>query len=280
MSTPRPESLPLAHWGFTRWPFASVPAADQYYPTAGHNEALARIEYLVDARRRLGALLGTAGVGKSLVLEVAARRLAREGHEVVTVDALGVSTRELLWQVAAGLGAAPRADADVQRLWRQIVDRVAENRMQQVATVLLVDDAGQAGPDVLTQFVRLARLEAWPASRWTIVLAAEPAQAARWSDSLRELVDLRVDVLPWARSDSIGFVQTALVEADRFEPLFDDDALGLLHELSGGVPRQLVRLADFALLAAAAVGAEKIDRGAVTAAHEELVWPKAVEVAF
>jgi general secretion pathway protein A len=277
---PQTRPLPLAHWGFVRWPFRSVPAAEQFYPTPGHNEALARIEYLVDARRRLGALLGEAGIGKSLVLDVAARQLARQGNDVVRVDSLGVSTRELLWQIAGGLGTGPRDNADVQRLWREIVDRVAENRLQQIATVLLVDDAGSAGPDATTQLVRLARLEPTPAARWTIVLAAEPGQAALWNESLRELVDLRIDLAPWELADSIGYVQTALVEAGRFEPLFDDDTLALLHELSSGVPRRLVRLADFSLLAAAAAGVEKIDRGTVAAAHEELAWPVAAGAAF
>src|SRR6476620_6658511 len=134
-------TTPLAHWGLARWPFPSVPDAAQFYPTAGHDEALARIEYLVDARRRLGALLGASGVGKSLLLEVAQRRLARTARAVVLVNALGVSSRELLWQIAAGLGAAPRDDADVPRLWRHIDDSVAENRWQQINSVLLVDDA-------------------------------------------------------------------------------------------------------------------------------------------
>jgi general secretion pathway protein A len=280
MSNLREEPLPLTHWGLSRWPFVSVPTAEQFYPTPGDNEALARIEYLVDARRRLGALLGEVGVGKSLVLQVAARQLARQGHEVVLVDSLGVSTRELLWQIASGLGCGPREDADVQRLWRQITDRVAENRLQQVGTVLLVDDAGRVGPDAMTQIVRLARLEATPAAQWTIVLAAEPSQAMRWNETLRELVDLRIDLMPWGPADTIGFVQTALVDAGRFEPLFDDDALALLHELSGGVPRRLIRLADFALLAGAAAGAEKIDRATVAAAHEELAWPVAAGSAF
>jgi general secretion pathway protein A len=280
MSNFREEPLPLAHWGLSRWPFVSVPTAEQFYPTPGDNEALARIEYLVDARRRLGALLGEVGVGKSLVLQVVARQLARQGQEVVLVDSLGVSTRELLWQIASGLGCAPREDADGQRLWRQIADRVAENRLQQVGTVLMVDDAGSAGPDAITQVVRLARLESTPAAQWTIVLAAEPSQAMRWSETLRELVDLRIDLMPWGAADTIGFVQTALVDAGRFEPLFDDDALALLHELSGGVPRRLIRLADFALLAGAAAGAEKIDRGTVAAAHEELAWPVAAGTAF
>jgi type II secretory pathway predicted ATPase ExeA len=274
------QSLPLTHWGLERWPFCSTPGERQFYPTEGHNEALARIEYLVDGRRRLGALLGGSGVGKSLVLRVAEAQLARKGRAVVLVDALGSSTREFLWQVACGLGTTPREDADAPWLWRQITDRIAENRAREVDTVLLVDDAGQAGPDLVTQFLRLARLDVTPAARWTIVLAAEPEQAARWNDGLRNLFDLRIDVLPWTADDTIGYVQTALVEAGRLEPLFDHGALEALHELASGVPRQVTRLADYALLAGAVAGVETIDRAIVAGASDEIAWPRGVAVEY
>lgn len=271
-------ALPLEYWGLERWPFRGSLGGGQFYPTAGHNEALARIEYLVDSRRRLGALLGDAGVGKSLVLQVAAAQLARRGSAVVVVDALGASSREVLWQIAGGLGTTPREDADVAWLWRQVADRVVENRMQQVATVVLVDDAGQAGPDLMTQFARLARLDTSPAARWTIVLAAEPGQAGRWNETLRNVVDLRIEVPAWTNEDTVGYVQTALVEAGRMEPVFDDGALRALHELSGGVPRQVARLADYALLAGAAAKLEEVNAVIVEAAYDEIAWPGAVAV--
>jgi general secretion pathway protein A len=264
--------LPLKHWGLDRWPFPTIPSASQFYPTAGHNEALARIEYLVDARRRLGVLLGEPGVGKSLLLRVAARHLTRDGRDVVQVELVGVTARELLWQVAAGLGAAPGSDADVLRLWRLIADRVRENRLQQVPTLLLLDDAGQAGPDVLTQLVRLARLDPTQAGQWTLLLVAEPGQARRWSETLREHIDLRIDLGPWEEADTMGYVQTALVDAGCMEPLFEREALSQLHELSGGVPRRVARLADFALLAGAATGERTIDASLIRAAHEETNW--------
>jgi general secretion pathway protein A len=271
----QPSSLALKHWDLDRWPFCTLPAVGQFYPTAGHNEALARIEYLVESRRRLAALVGESGVGKSLVLQVAARKLARQGRSVALVDSLGATTREVLWQVAYGLGTTPREDADMSWLWRQIADRVAENRVRQVDSVLLVDDAGQAGPDLVTQFARLARLDTTASTRFTIVLVAESPQAARWNESLRNLVDLRVDVPTWSAEDTIGYVQTALVEAGRFEPVFEDAALSMLHELAGGVPRHVVRLADFVLLVGAAAGAETIDAAMVEAANEEIAWPNA-----
>jgi len=265
--------MQLDHWGLDRPPFAVAGGVDQFYPSAGHDEALARLDYLVDTRRRLGVLVGEAGVGKSLTLRVAARRLARQGAAVVAIDATGTGTRDFFWQLAAGLGTAPRDEAEVGRLWRLVADRVVENRLAQVATVLLVDDAGQAGPDVFTHLVRLARLDPSPAARWTIVLAAEAAQAARWSEPVRELVDLRIDLGPWSEEDSIGFVQTALVDAGRFDPVFDDDALRAIHELSGGVPRRVARLAEFALLAGAAAEMQSLDAATVHAAFDELRWP-------
>jgi type II secretory pathway predicted ATPase ExeA len=266
-------SRSLVHWGLGRSPFRGTPAVDQLYPTTGLTEALARIEYLVDGRRRVGVLMGESGVGKSLALKAAARQLARQGRAVVLVDVTAMSARELTWLVACGLGAAPRDDADLAKLWRLVSDRLAENRMQQTHTVLLVDEAGQAGPDVVSQLVRLARLDPSAGARWSIVLAAEQGQATRWNVALRDLVDLRIDLLAWSAEDTIGYVQMSLLEAGRMEPLFEDDALAVLHQLTQGVPREVVRLADFALLAAAVAGRTTIDAVTVEAAHEEISWP-------
>jgi type II secretory pathway predicted ATPase ExeA len=266
--------MQLEHWGLERSPFPAVLDVDHCYPSTVHEEALNRIEYLVDARRRLGVVLGEAGVGKSLALRAAARRLVRKGHAAVLVNSMSLSVRELLWQIAAGLGAAPHEDADAARLWRIVADRVVENRLQQESTALLFDDAGQASADVLNQFVRLARLDPTPAARWTIVLAAAREQAARWNESLRELVDLRIDLRPWSEEDTIGYVQTALVDAGRFDPIFDDEALRALYEFSDGVPRRVARLAEFALLAGAAAQAATVDAATVLEANEELRWPE------
>ena len=266
--------MQLDHWGLEQSPFPTAIDVDHCYPSTSHDEALNRIDYLVGAHRRLGVVLGESGTGKSLALRAAARRLVRSRHTAVSVNAMGLSVRELLWQVAAGLGAAPSEEADSARLWRHVADRVVENRLQQESTVLLVDDAGQAGPDVLNQFVRLSRIDPTPAARWTIVLAAAKGQAARWSESLRELVDLRIDLRPWSEEDTIGYVQTALIDAGRFDPIFDDEALRALHELSDGVPRRVARLADFALLAGAAEEVDTIDAAIVQEANEELRWPE------
>jgi general secretion pathway protein A len=268
----------LDHWGIARSPFGVDLDVAGFYASPAHEEAQARIEFLVSTRRRLGVLLGPTGIGKTLSLYVAAGQLRRTGKVAVLVDALGASVREVLWQLAGQLGTGPRDDDDAARLWRRIASRVKENRFQNIETVMLVDDAGHAGPDLVTQLVRLARLDPSPDSRWTMILTALQPQAARWNASLRELIDLRIDIEPWDESDTIGYVQSSLVDAGRLEPAFTDEAIALLHELSGGVPRQVARLADFALLAGAGAELELIDAETIRAAHAEITWTAAVLV--
>ncbi len=267
--------MQLDHWQLAELPFQTVVDVNRFYPSIVLEEAIARLEYLVDARRRMGVLLGEGGIGKSLVLQIAARRLTRRGCAVVVVSATGIGTREFLWQVAAGLGAAPRESADVLQLWRLVADRVAENRLQQTNAVLLVDDAGQAGPDLLTQFMRLTRIDSSPAARWTMVLAAEPATAARWNETLRELTELRIDLAPWDETDTTGYVQTSLVEAGRFDPVFDKEGLRAIYELTGGVPRRVMRLADLSLIAGTAAGVISVGDSLVREVHREMSWPTA-----
>jgi general secretion pathway protein A len=265
--------MQLDHWQLTASPFHTQLDPQHYYPSASHDEALARLEYLVDAHRRLGVLLGESGVGKSLLIRVAADRLTRKGVAVAVVDAVGIGPRDFLWQLAAALGAAPRDSADQVHLWRLITDRLAENRLQQKSTALLVDDAGQAGPDVLLQIARLARLGVAADTRCTLVLAAEPRQAARWNETIRDQVDLRIDLEPWSETDTTGFLQTALVDAGRFDPVFDEESLRAIIERTCGNPRQVVRLAELALIAGAAATADRIDTPIIQAAHHEMAWP-------
>jgi hypothetical protein len=112
--------------------------------------------------RRLGLVLGEAGWGKSLLLDLFAEECQRANWHVAELNLLGLSVREFQWRLAELLHAAPRASDDGLRLARRLEERLVQNSLQQETIVLLLDDADQAGADVLTQLVRLAQLPASP----------------------------------------------------------------------------------------------------------------------
>jgi type II secretory pathway predicted ATPase ExeA len=257
-----------SHWGISESPFRANTAA--YYASPVHEEALARLDYLVNQHHRLGLLIGPEGSGKSLVLEVFAAQLRRDGSPLAKVNAIGLTAEEFLSDVAVGLGLNPGCGLSLARLWRLVGDRIAGLRYQRMDTVLLVDDADCAGRDVLMQLVRLARSELLPDSRLTLVLSGRPTRIGELGRGLLELADLRIDLEAWEPSDTAEFIATSLRKAGRSDPVFAPRAIARLHELSQGIPRRVSQLADLALVAGAGNRLDSIDADTVDSACREL----------
>jgi general secretion pathway protein A len=262
------------YWGLREMPFRGAIDPRHYYPSPTHEEALARLEYLVAQRRRVGLLLGGDGSGKSMVLEVFARRLRRRPAQLVNVNLFGAGLHEFLWLLAAEVGVNPDRQDDIFRLWRAILDRLVENRYQQLDTVMLLDDGGEARPEVLEHVVRLAQCDG--CERMTIVMATGAASAGRLSPRLLELAELRVDIEAWEPADTLNYVTAAIEQAGRSEPIFTEQALHRLHDLCGGIPRRVNQLASMALFSGASRKLTEIDPEVVDATYHEMGVVQAV----
>ncbi len=259
-----------SHWGLRESPFRGRLDPHFFYQSPTHEEALARLHFLVDERRRLGLLMGPTGSGKSLLLEVFAQRLRRDGSPAVLVSLLGAEPAEMLWQLAVGLQLNPDPSMPSAALWRAVTDRIIEHRYQQLATVVLLDDAHQADPRVLAQVTRLVQFDPSPQSRLTIVLAGHREQMGHLGHHLLDLAELRIDVEPWEPSDTKDFISTSMAQAGCQSRVFDDPAVARLHELAHGIPRRVSQLADLALLAGAGAELGQIGAETVESAYHEL----------
>ena len=109
-----------AHWGLRESPFPSGLAPRLFYQSPSHEEALARLEFLVEQRQRLGLLLGQSGTGKSLILDRLATNLRHHGAEVANLSLLSVDLHEFLWLLAADLGLNPDRKATPFELSREL----------------------------------------------------------------------------------------------------------------------------------------------------------------
>ena len=148
-----------SYWGLRESPFHENFDPQSFYQSATHEEALARLHFLVEQRRRLGLLLGPEGSGKSFLLEMFANDLRRHGPVVARVNLTGISGDEMLWSLAGQFGRNLDRCDQTPVLWRALSDRLAAFRYQQVDTVVLIDDADKAANSVVPHLVRLAKLE-------------------------------------------------------------------------------------------------------------------------
>ena len=161
------------YWQLTRSPFAGQATAEDFYPTAITEEAIARVQFLVDNGRRLGFLLGGPGTGKSLLIDLLSERAAESGMELLRFNLLGLREEEFVCKLAGQLRCLTSEDASYAVQWARIGDRLAANRYQGLSTVVLLDDADQARDDVMPALTRLVLSEQHPAARMTVVLTAQ-----------------------------------------------------------------------------------------------------------
>ena len=239
------------HWGLRETPFPSGLNPRLFHQSPAHEEALARLQFLVEQRQRLGLLLGSTGTGKSLVLDQLARHFRRRGAQVASISLLRVDLHEFLWLLAAELGLNPGRNDDIFSLWRGVMDGIAENRYQQLDTLILLDDADEAQGAVLDHVARLAQCDPGVATPLSLVLSVSPERVSRLGPRLLDLAELRTDLDPWDEQDTHAYLTAALAWAGRKTPLFTDDAVNRLQHRSGGVPRRVNQLAALALVAGA-----------------------------
>lgn len=257
----------IARWGLEKAPFSTIGTETVFYAGLPQQEALARLRYLVHNQRRLGLMLGGSGHGKSLVLALFAEEAQARGWNVASADLLGASVHEFYWSLATELAAGPRAGDDTFKLMRRVEHQLQRSRLEECKTILLFDDTDQAGPDIVTQLARLVQMPVDRVGDLTVVLAADSTQGLPISQRILNLVDLRIDLEPWDADDTTGFLQLALVAAGAEQPIFDEHALAEIHRLTGGVPRRVSRLADYALAAGSSAGLELIDAQTVADAY-------------
>ncbi len=95
------------HWGFTRMPFGRDLPADNLFRGHAHNEAVARLRYLISARG-LGVLTGEVGSGKTVAVRAATHGLDTSRHTIIYLPNPAIGTRGLHGAIATALGQAPR----------------------------------------------------------------------------------------------------------------------------------------------------------------------------
>ncbi|NLF71935.1 MAG: AAA family ATPase [Candidatus Anammoximicrobium sp.] len=255
-----PDSLCLS-------PFRNAGEGPFFFAAATHREALARLQFLVRQGRSLGILTGVDGTGKTLVLAKFLDEARRSGQPACRLNLLGLEPRDFLWELAAGLRASPGTGDGVFALWRRISDRLCENRLLNLNTAILLDDADEAAHEVVIFVLRL--LKSHPVGM-TLALAADPARLTRLGGDLLQLSQLRIHLEPWEADDVRQYLRTSLTRAGADPDLFDDDAVARILELSGGLPRWVAHLAELTWLAAAGRGADRIDAETVGSAYQEL----------
>lgn len=250
------------HWGLTRRAFANTPDPEFVFRSSAFGEGMARLLY--DATRLRGGLsliTGEIGCGKTVLAQSLAAELAGSPTDVILLPYPKMTSVQLLARLADGLAleAPPRGKlALVEAVGR----RLAELHRNARRPVLVVDEAQLASPSLLEEIRLLTNFEDRQDKHLHVVLLGQPElrERVRKRPQIDQRVSLRFHVEPMEHDDVRGYVCHRLrVAGGDAARIFSPDAIDVLAQRSGGVPRRLNTLATQSLFVGAMRALHQID---------------------
>ncbi len=263
------------HFQLERVPFANTADPAFYFRTAGHEETLAALLYGVTQRRGITVVTGEAGMGKTLLARMLVASLAGRA-DVAAVDHIPADGHELLCAVLRALEIRHRpAQSDGELLERLKAHLRAQLLLDRFVVVLL-DDAQDMSPAMLEYVRMLGDLEQEASKLVQVVLLGRPGLLQTLQRP--EMTPLRQRIADFCRLTPMEHDQTRnyirhrlTVAGAKDASIINDEAVDLIHDRSGGIPRLINQIADGALLAAYGRGLAEVDRDCVVSALQDLL---------
>ncbi len=181
-----------SHWGFTVMPFGPGIPVPGLFGSAAHNEAVARLRWLISARG-LGVLTGEVGSGKTVALRAAVNGLDASRHTLIYLPNPQVGTRGIHGAVAMALGQAPRFHHAT--LIPQVEAALAAEAGERNRNVILaIDESHLMTHDQLEAVRMLTNSELDSGSPLTILLIGQPTLRRRLRVGDMAALDQRVQL--------------------------------------------------------------------------------------
>lgn len=263
------------HWGLRKTPFGSERDAKSYFASATHQAAMLKLRFLVDHRRGAGLLVGPSGSGKSRLLQELLPQNQPDSLPLVQIVYPLMSPLELLCFILSELGEVHPASAgtSVDMVLKQLVRQLRKLTTEGRPATIVVDDAHSITDRQVFQSLHLLlNLQQNPDTEFTLILAGQPelVTMTRRMAQLEDRIAIPCVLTAMSATETANYVEHRLTAAGATESIFSKAALQAIHELSGGLPRRINRLCDFALVVGYAQQMGLIDAEHIEAVAAEL----------
>jgi general secretion pathway protein A len=253
-------------FGLAREPFGTTPDPEMFYKTLGHEDCYERLKLAIHLQRGLSVIIGDIGYGKTTI-KVALLQELQTGADFeigIVNNPRDCRTdvqflRAILGQF--GLQALGRTALDLTTDFLRYLEAMHVARRK----VLLVIDEGQNLSGSQLEILRTFLSFETPTQKLiNIVIFAQPELEEKIvrKRNLAQRVGMDHKLNPLNRRDTIGLIEHRLAVAGRpaeAPPLFTAEAIEVIHERSGGVPRAITNFCADCLVEAVFLEQDQVD---------------------
>jgi type II secretory pathway predicted ATPase ExeA len=239
----------VPYFGLSQLPFDKSIKTSRVIDTEPLRECAARLDFI---KRRGGIMLlvGDPGVGKTLGLRCFTESLNPNIFRPLYTPLSTLKGTDLLRHINQRLGLPHRASKGV--VYDQIQQEILESREQRGRTVvLIIDEAHLLQTRALQELRLMCNFKMDSFDPFVLILSGQ-LELARTMDfavmePFAQRLALRYHVPPLGQEETAVYVTEHMKLAGAKEPIFSDDALGALYEVSFGIPRRVGTTAEQAL---------------------------------
>lgn len=262
-----------SYFGFREKPFGKTPDPRFLFLSSGHEEALARLEFVLE-EREIAVLTGDIGCGKTTLSRALMDRTGSEYRFCFVVNPR-LSAIEFLRTTARLLEVeqpAPAKDA----LLDQINAVVYESYRKGVCPVIVIDEAQMiTDAEVFDEIRLLTNFQLDDRNLLGVVIMGQPELRDMLGtprfEPLRQRIALHYHLQPLSLEETMEYLDFRLEVAGGTPGLFTPDAVQKIFDLTGGVPRRINSMATNALLVAYGSDAALIDSTIIDEIKDELM---------
>lgn len=270
---------PEAAFRFSLRPFSLTPDPRFYFRSRSHGRVFDAVSAAITRRETLMLVVGDLGVGKTTLCRTLIESQARKSRSALVGNAL-LSPQDLLRVMLQDLGAVSKEEArqgflaslSREQLVREFDNFLLDLERAKDGAVLIVDEAHSLPPATMEQIIEIAHLDSNRTKVLQFLLAGQPV--AGGGVSLPRLVDdrlaVRARLLPLERDECERYVHHRLTIAGGAAVTFQPQAIEVIYQLSGGVPRLVNLLCERGLQEAASAHANRIDPSMIQSAASAL----------
>jgi type II secretory pathway predicted ATPase ExeA len=252
-------------FNFKEKPFENTPDTKFLYNSSQHEEGLNRMLYTVKEGKGAGLLTGVYGCGKTLLAKALTKELENSIYKTAIVSNPRLDDIEMLRIIAYHLGATepPTRKADILIT----LEKILKNNLNDgKKTVVLIDEAHAIEDKSIFEEIRLLlNFQLEDRFLLTLLILGQPElkEKIEANKQLNQRIAMRFFLQALNREETQNYIKHRLKTAGGSGNIFTDEAISLIHERSGGIPRRINQLCDSALLTGFGKETTEIDENIV-----------------